>query len=93
MPGILVIDAGTTSFKVAIFDQSLRLEGLASREFEILRPATDRASWTHRPTGPRASKRSTMRSATVHWMPKALRPLRSPAIRTPSSHSMPAASP
>ena len=43
MRSILVIDAGTTSFKVAIFDESLQLQGVASREFEILRPTTDRA--------------------------------------------------
>ena len=40
---LLVIDAGTTSFKAAIFDAALQLKGLASREFEILRPTTDRA--------------------------------------------------
>jgi sugar (pentulose or hexulose) kinase len=43
MPGILVIDGGTTSFKAAIFDERLRLRGVASREFEILRPTSDRA--------------------------------------------------
>jgi sugar (pentulose or hexulose) kinase len=43
MPGILVIDGGTTSFKVAVFDELLQLQGLASHEFDVLRPATDRA--------------------------------------------------
>ena len=43
MPCILVIDAGTTSFKAAIFNESLRLQRLASREFRVLRPTTDRA--------------------------------------------------
>ena len=43
MQSILVIDAGTTSFKVAMFDESLQLRGLASREFDIIRPTTDRA--------------------------------------------------
>ncbi|MCC6126738.1 MAG: hypothetical protein IT426_17385 [Pirellulales bacterium] len=40
---ILVIDAGTTSFKAAVFDAALQLKAVAAREFEILRPTTDRA--------------------------------------------------
>ena len=43
MPSILVIDGGTTSFKAALFDEALRLQGVTSREFEILRPTADRA--------------------------------------------------
>lgn len=38
---ILVIDAGTTSLKAAIYDDALQVKGLASREFEVLRPTTD----------------------------------------------------
>jgi len=35
---ILVIDGGTTAFKAAVFDESLRVLGLANREFDIEHP-------------------------------------------------------
>ena len=43
MSALLVIDAGTTAFKAVIFDRQMQIVGLASREFEIIHPASNRS--------------------------------------------------
>ena len=41
MQGILTLDAGTTSIKASLYDETFRCRAFSSREYELLTPGKD----------------------------------------------------